>query len=143
MCKKVIRVNGGLYVKKMRKGSSFRKAILFTLDLQEAKNVEERDIEDLIPYLNKHIGENKFTFESIQVQLANQSMFKPSVVYIELKSGVILENKDSEGFNLGTVVEIKRQLQSTQTYHCYVDEVTTVTVQSVDVKRIWSEKECA
>ncbi|SME48271.1 hypothetical protein BACERE00183_04069 [Bacillus cereus] len=143
MCKKVIRVSGGLYVKKMRKSSSFGRAVLFTLDLQEAKHIEGRDIEDLIPYLNKHVGENKFKFESIQVRLAEQPAFKSSIVYIELKSGELIENKDSEGFNLATVSEIKQQLQSTQTYYCWVDEVTTVTIQSLDVKRIWSERESA
>lgn len=143
MCKKVIRVSGGLYVKKMRKGSSFGRAVLFTLDLQEAKHIEDRDMEDLIPYLNKHVGKNKFKFESIQVRLAEQPVLKSSIVYIELKSGEVIENKDSEGFNLATVSEIKQQLQSTRTYYCCVDEVTTVTIQSLDVKRIWSERESA
>lgn len=143
MCKKVIRVSGGLYVKKMKKSSSFGRAVLFTLDLQEAKYIEDRDMKDLIPYLNKHIGENKFKFESIQVRLAEQPVFKSSIVYIELKSGEVIENKDSEGFNLGTVSEIKKQLQSTQTYYCCVDELTTVTIQSSDVKRMWSGRESA
>lgn len=143
MCKKVIRVSGGLYVKKIKKSSSFGRAVLFTLDLQEAKYIEDRDMEDLIPYLNKNIGENKFKFESIQVQLAEQPVFKSSIVYIELKSGEVIENKDSEGFNLATVSEIKQQLQSTQTYYCCLDELTTVTIQSGDVKRMWSERESA
>lgn len=143
MCKKVIRVSGGLYVKKIKKSSSFGRAVLFTLDLQEAKYIEDRDMEDLIPYLNKHIGENKFKFESIQVQLAEQPVFKSSIVYIELKSGEVIENKDSEGVNLATVSEIKQQLQSTQTYYCCLDELTTVTIQSGDVKRMWSERESA
>ncbi|MDX5853370.1 hypothetical protein SIM22_04400 [Bacillus cereus group sp. BfR-BA-01363] len=143
MCKKVIRVSGGLYVKKIKKSSSFGRTVLFTLDLQEAKYIEDRDMEDLIPYLNKHVGENKFKFESIQVQLAEQPVFKSSIVYIELKSGEVIENKDSEGFNLATVSEIKQQLQSTQTYYCCLDELTTVTIQSGDVKRIWSERKSA